>query len=68
MWRPFSISARWRSEGNRCGTVEQPFSKCQTHSQERLRNATSRLLAQLIPIPYEFWSCQSYHCRNTSRA
>ena len=27
-----------------------PSSSARTHSQERLRNATSRLLAQLIPI------------------
>src|SRR5215467_2704564 len=68
MWWPLIISARLTSAENRAGTTEHSSSKRESQIQEMLRNATSRLLDQLIPMGYGFCSCQLYHCSKSSRA
>src|SRR5580704_1571463 len=62
MYRPFNANARNKSASKVLGTDGQDSIITRTHSQERLRNATSRLLPQLMPIGYGFASCHAYHC------
>lgn len=53
-----------RSEGKPDGIASVQRNSEFTQSQERLRKATSRLLAQLMPIGYRFCSCHEYHWAN----
>src|SRR5688500_4113705 len=60
-----NLSARRKTDGLSAGDSRK---KCSAHSQEIARNASSRLLAQLIPSLGGFASIQLARCCTNVRA